>query len=218
MNRDSKGKFVKGHFVSLETRQKISSGNKGKIRSQEFKDAVSKVHKGKKFIEDQCNQISERQSNRILSNKTKEKISKSKTGISVHSIETRKKLSTIAKIQWKNGIRKIQSNGHNKYGFRKDIDHFVRSTWEANVARILIYEGIQYEYEPQIFDLGNLTYRPDFYIPSKQLYIEVKGYMTERAKKQIELFSKDHWLLVIDKLLYCILSKNYKYKLNNWEE
>src|SRR3954470_500547 len=60
-------------------------------------------------------------------------------------------------------------------GWREDLDHFVRSSWEANVARVLRYLGVEYDYEATVFDLGLTTYTPDFRIHAK-LYLEVKGW------------------------------------------
>jgi len=37
--------------------------------------------------------------------------------------------------------------GYSKYGFRKDLNHFVRSSWEANTCRILKFLGVEYKYE-----------------------------------------------------------------------
>lgn len=33
-------------------------------------------------------------------------------------------------------------------GFREDLGHYVRSTWEANYARVLLFLDHEYEYEP----------------------------------------------------------------------
>ena len=40
-----------------------------------------------------------------------------------------------------------------KSGFRKDLGHSVRSSWEANFSRILKYMKINYEYEKYTFKL-----------------------------------------------------------------
>lgn len=51
---------------------------------------------------------------------------------------------------------------------------------EAEFARILDYYGIQWQYEPQTFELawdeqGRLTeaFTPDFYLPNQDIYIEL---------------------------------------------
>jgi len=78
---------------------------------------------------------------------------------------------------------------HSRSGFRKDLGHSVRSSWEANFARILKYLNITYEYEKQTFDLGDTTYTPDFYIPTKDTFYEVKGFLSHL--KHVE-FSKKY--------------------------
>src|SRR3989344_860684 len=62
---------------------------------------------------------------------------------------------------------------HRKGGFRKDLNHYVRSSWEADFARILNLHKVKYEYEPKTFALtrsnGEISnYTPDFYVPSQK--------------------------------------------------
>jgi hypothetical protein len=61
--------------------------------------------------------------------------------------------------------------------FPDRLDHRVRSTYEEDIAEILLEEGIEYEYEPEssVIEYGdNRTYTPDFV--TNQYVIEVKGY------------------------------------------
>jgi hypothetical protein len=65
----------------------------------------------------------------------------------------------------RNGTLIPQGGGRGITGFRKGIPHYCRSTLEANFARILIHEGVPYQYEPQMFvlpDGGRWT--PDFFL------------------------------------------------------
>ena len=67
---------------------------------------------------------------------------------------------------------------HRKGGFRADLGHYVRSSWEADYARVLVYLGQPYEYESRTFvltrsDGSTLTYTPDFYLPDRDEFIEV---------------------------------------------
>ena len=110
--------------------------------------------------------------------------------------------------------------GGGKIGVREDIGHFVRSTWEANVARIFMLNGIKYEYEKHRFILEDCSYCPDFYIPEKDVYIEVKGYLTGKAKMVLHKFIKANpniKLLIIDKDVYNILSEKHKKNIIAWE-
>ena len=80
---------------------------------------------------------------------------------------------------------------HRKGGFREDLNCFFRSTWEANFARALNFLEIKWEYENQKHRvyLGNYSYLPDFYLPENNLFIEIKGYLRDRARKVLELLS-----------------------------
>lgn len=75
-------------------------------------------------------------------------------------------------------------------GYRKDLDHFVRSSWEANFARVLKFLHLDYQYEKHTFKLSNGdTYTPDFFVSSKNKFYEVKGY--DRNEKY-KFFIKDY--------------------------
>lgn len=106
-----------------------------------------------------------------------------------------------------------------KVGKREDIGHFVRSTWEANYARILQHLNIEYEYECETFKLNDdYTYTPDFKI--KDTYIEIKGYWYDDSKIKFKLFKSmypDKKIVIIDSDKYDILKKTYKDKIANWE-
>lgn len=89
---------------------------------------------------------------------------------------------------------KIKTHGHGKAGFRDDIGHFVRSSWEADFARLWKYLKVPYEYEKHRFDLDEFgKYKPDFYLPELDRYYEVKGQMDmvfieKRLKKLYEKY------------------------------
>jgi len=86
---------------------------------------------------------------------------------------------------WAEGRFDLVPMGIGVTGHRDDIGHFVRSTWEANIARLLLMQGVEYIYEPKVFFIeGGRQYRPDFYIPSQNLYLEIKGYDTSEAKSK----------------------------------
>jgi hypothetical protein len=85
---------------------------------------------------------------------------------------------------------KVVQGGHTRGrgGFRADIGHYVRSSWEANYCRWLRFHGITYEYEPRAFDMGDSTYIPDFWITSWNCWVEIKGYWTEKARLKVSKF------------------------------
>lgn len=106
--------------------------------------------------------------------------------------------------------------GRGKQGYRSDIGHFVRSTWEANFARILQYKNCKYEYEPERFDIiinnNKKTYCPDFLIDN-YIYFEIVGYLDNSHINKIVAFREKYpiyKLIVIDKKKYSKLIEKYK--------
>ncbi len=81
-----------------------------------------------------------------------------------------------------------------KNGIRIDIDPTINfySTWEANVARVYNLVDIKWIYAPKLFDLGEHTYRPDFYLTEQDIYLDPKNpYCMEKDKlKMFEIGKK----------------------------
>lgn len=139
----------------------------------------------------------------------------------------------ISKVRIEKGLSKGKNNpmyGKSpkntkgfKSGFRKDIGHYVRSSWEANFARILQYLNKNYKFEPDVFELidkdkNELTYRPDFKVGDK--YYEVKGFWYDDAKEKFELFKQQYpeiEIEVINNEKYKKLKNAYKDKIKEWE-
>jgi len=113
---------------------------------------------------------------------------------------------------------------HRKGGFREDLGHYVRSAWEADFARILRFFKLSYQYEPKTFALkkseGNIVhYTPDFYVPAKKTFYEIKGWMHDLDEEKIELFKKQYpelSLVLINKTKFAELALKYK-NLIAWE-
>ena len=135
-----------------------------------------------------------------------------------HSEEVRLKQS-IAATKRMAGVNFTKGVG----GIRKDIGHYVRSRWEANIARILLYEKIEYKYEIDSIHLKEnldhtIIYTPDFKIDS--FYIEVKGWWDPKSVKKKRLLKEQKPeidILYIDEEIYVELEKYYKGKINDWE-
>jgi hypothetical protein len=73
--------------------------------------------------------------------------------------------------------------------------YLFRSRLEARWAVLFDFCGVEYEYEPEGYDLGNgLTYLPDFLLhgvdgrADGDLYVEVKGPMTDADAEKINRF------------------------------
>jgi hypothetical protein len=67
-----------------------------------------------------------------------------------------------------------------------------RSRLEARWAVFFDTLGIQYEYEPEGFQLSDGTlYLPDFYLPQSKAFFEVKGVMSEADEHKVTQMIKD---------------------------
>lgn len=64
----------------------------------------------------------------------------------------------------------------------------MRSQSEAIFAQKLDQYDIDWQYEPQRFDLGWSTYCPDFHLPAQDTWVEVKGHLTELAARKMRDF------------------------------
>ena len=70
----------------------------------------------------------------------------------------------------------------------------VRSSYEKKCADFLYSQNISFQYEPLIL-LGGKQYRPDFYLPKYNLFIEICGYghmpyYTDRAAFKKKVYKK----------------------------
>jgi DNA polymerase III alpha subunit len=109
-------------------------------------------------------------------------------------------------------------------GFREDLGHYVRSSWEADFARVLKHLGIEYQYEPRRFTLSraegsSMTYAPDFFVPEARCFYEIKGWMDDKCAEKIRLFREQYpneMLVVIDKTQFAELQMRYG-DLVEWE-
>ncbi len=109
-----------------------------------------------------------------------------------------------------------------KNGIRQDIDPNINfySTWEANVARVYNLVDLKWKYAPTLFDLGEHTYRPDFYLTSFDTYVEIKNFMSEYSKMRDNMFRRkfpDKKLDLILKETYLEIKTNYKDLVEAWE-
>jgi len=82
-----------------------------------------------------------------------------------------------------------------KSGYRKNLKQFFRSKMEANVCRYYIWIKMPWQYEIKEFEFkgikrGTRFYKPDFYLPSLDNWIEVKGYFRRIDKIKLRRFKK----------------------------
>ncbi|HNH80342.1 MAG TPA: BglII/BstYI family type II restriction endonuclease, partial [Anaerolineales bacterium] len=117
-----------------------------------------------------------------------------------------------------------ETKTYTKSGFREDLGHYVRSSWEADMARVFKYLGWEYQYEPLTFELvknngSTITYTPDFYVAEQGVFYEIKGWMDDVSAEKIALFQEqypEHNLIVVDKTLFAEFQVKYS-DLVEWE-
>ena len=94
-----------------------------------------------------------------------------------------------------------------------------RSRLEARWAVFWNTLGVKYEYEPNKFDFGEIGYIPDFWLPEKGKWVEIKGHMPIDVElKNAQLLAKGtHQDVVILSSLFrfetftCSYCKDYHY-------
>jgi hypothetical protein len=115
---------------------------------------------------------------------------------------------------------------HFKQGPRVDIGpQFFRSSWEANIGRLLTHLGVQWRFEPHRFWFdGTHSYLPDFRLDSANpwdvKWLEVKGKWNPGDKVRLRLFAHfepKETFHVLLKDEYLALEKQYKDSIPNWE-
>lgn len=65
-----------------------------------------------------------------------------------------------------------------------------RSKWEAEFAKLLDQRNIEWQYEPEAFETPFGFYTPDFYLPQKKLYVEIKGVFRDQNSKDKFMYFK----------------------------
>lgn len=112
-----------------------------------------------------------------------------------------------------NKISKASKVKHYRDGYYMDIHHYVRSGWEHNIARILQYLQLDYDFECHMFTLSNgLVYIPDFYVYADNTYYEVKGEMRTNTLTKYNMFREEYpdlHFVIIDGSTYNDLLKQF---------
>ena len=148
----------------------------------------------KKYIPVFINGINKRQKYCSKKGKNNSSYIDGRTKKKRYCIDCKRELSLSKYVRCQNCSNKIIGHNnkdkihHGKWGKYRGI--MMRSSWEIIYAKYLDKLKIKWLYESTIFDLGNTTYTPDFYLPERNRYIEIKGYWREDAKKKFKLFKK----------------------------
>lgn len=118
-----------------------------------------------------------------IKEETRKKISES-SKTRKYSEEQRKKHSQIMKKVVEKHPESYTKN--NVVGRVRNVEYngkILKGSWEVEVAKWLDRNNIKWEHEVKSFEYewkGKRKYYPDFYIPEFNIFLEVKGYETER--------------------------------------
>lgn len=131
-----------------------------------------------------------------LSQESRDKISKSLKGKSVHTEESKKRLSDVINERYNNGwVPKSGRCKHILYDSTIAGVVHLAGSWEYKVAIYLDKNSYNWRRNIQkfdyIFDNKNRKYTPDFYLPDLDLYIEVKGYETDKDRSKWSQFTNN---------------------------
>jgi len=140
----------------------------------------------------------------------------------LQSLETRKRIGIGSKWAWRNKESaanrakkvsatnkrlylegKISLPGPNTWHRQVYKGIVMRSSWEVAFAKWCDSNKVKWFYEPKRFPIPRGSYTPDFYLPTYDLWIEVKGAMMSDPLKRFLEFRKLHpniWLLDRDAL------------------
>ncbi len=110
------------------------------------------------------------------------------------SEETKRKLSKIRSkfLEEKGGGGFKHIEWHEVENIDGEVFN-TRGTWERDVAKLLNDEDIlwkrkmYFKYDKEEEQEKIRTYTPDFYIPENGLYLEIKGYFSEKDKRKLKL-------------------------------
>lgn len=145
-----------------EVREKISEAVTGHTMSKEAREKISRKNRGNKISETQREAISQASSKRDTSYMQTEAYSKALS----------------------DSLKGREPTYPTPYSV-DELSHDVRSSWEEEVATLLVENDIPYTYETE-FELSVGSYYPDFVLTTD--VVEVKGFSNERSVKKATAF------------------------------
>ena len=215
IKRNLKGQFVKGSNGRIGTFM-ISDSKLDDIKKLYYQEEQSLSRIAKDL---NCNLETLRQF--FLHHGLKRKTPAEGTRLIANDPDLRKKRSeNMTGIRnHRFGKKAAYGTGFGRVGIRKDLNQYFRSSWEANIARLLNYYQIPWQYETQTFVLREISYTPDFLIKD-DIYLEVKGKYLKNAEEKIKRFREfypDKKYILIDSKLYRQLERVYHRVIPKWE-
>ncbi|MEC0089900.1 HIRAN domain-containing protein [Paenibacillus macquariensis] len=137
-------------------------------------------------------------------------------------------VDTRGKIELRHWYAVDNDESTANHGWRDDLQTVFMSSWEANIARILNYINIGWEYEMYKVELKtyhsnveqhSYSYTPDFTLSDGSV-IEVKGFWDSNSVEVASCFSREYPNIkkyYIDGDMYGTLKTIYSGTIENWE-
>lgn len=175
---------AKGRTHSAETRAKMSKAHKGKIKTPEHLANISKAKKG---VPQKIPQTPEqREKNRQA------QIGNQRAKGYRFSSEQRARLSEGVRRRWEDGVYDHKHPCWGKAGIHAGVKMRCLNS-EGVFAQDCDGAGIKWQYEPRRFRLSWCSYRPDFYLPEFDIWVEIKGYpeMPGQWKRKVTTFRQE---------------------------
>lgn len=106
-----------------------------------------------------------------------------------------KRMKRLVPVNNQIAVKQLGGKGNSyqytKTGVRADLGPVTyRSGWEADFARILTVYRIPFQFEPTTFQFpikkGTKSYTPDFYLPTTDEYIEIKGWFDDKSRIKLK--------------------------------
>jgi hypothetical protein len=189
------GLYLRGHHVRVSHPRGMS----GKIASRDTRRKQRESHLGKSSPHSQTTieKIAHGRAGKCLgdTNPSKRKIVREK--IALRTRENYEK-NPLRRESDRERAREQWLSGSLETFFHKPIrynERWYRSQPEIDVQRRLDELSVRSQYEPRNFRLSDdLIYRPDFYLPEYDVWIEVKGWMDDEAEQKIVRFGMSYHL------------------------
>ena len=183
-----------GHEVSAGARANQSLAQRGRKHSPESiaKRVATRKAKPEPWHSDETKQkIGMGKLGTVVSEETREKLSAHMTRENQRrwaDDEFKRKTSAAIREAWLGEPFPGQFRGSS--GYHNGVRMRCLNS-EGVFAKALDEGGIEWVYEPRRFKLSWTTYCPDFYLPEFNIWVEVKGYMTDQALAKIETFRRE---------------------------
>ena len=168
--------------MSEEAKSKMIAKKKGKTPWNKglTKETDSRIKStaGRKMTTEQRALISQRTREAMQRPEVKEKLGKVALNFHTERPEVKAKISIAVRQNWKDN-KYAKKCSQNQFGKKTKYNNIVfRSKIEAAYAKYMDEHNIKYEYEKHLFeyelDKVSHSYRPDFYLPDYDTFIEVK--------------------------------------------